>query len=52
MHHADQPTLADIRGMKASGLTWQAIADELNARGLATKKGKAWTWRTAQAVAA
>lgn len=48
---AEAAMVADIRTMRAAGLTWQAIADAMNARGATTKKGKAWTWRTAQAAA-
>lgn len=40
-----------LRELRASGLIWQAVADELNCRGYTTKKGLAWTWRTAQAAA-
>ncbi|MFN7333405.1 MAG: recombinase family protein, partial [bacterium] len=35
-----------INSLRAEGLTYQAIADELTARGIATKKGKA-KWSTA-----
>jgi DNA invertase Pin-like site-specific DNA recombinase len=45
---AEQATLADLRGMRAAGSSWQRIADELNRRGVFTKKGKAWTWQTAR----
>lgn len=41
-----------LRELKASGLSWREIAVELNARGVATKKGKAWTWQTARNAAA
>ena len=44
----EQATLGDLRAMRAAGSTWQAIADALNARGVTTKKGKAWTWQTAR----
>lgn len=48
----EQATLADLRRMRLSGWSWQKIADELNARGIATKKGRAWTWQTARKIAA
>jgi site-specific DNA recombinase len=48
----EQKTLADIRETRASGNTWSEVAESLNARGLTTKKGRPWTWRTAQATAA
>jgi site-specific DNA recombinase len=48
---AEATMLEDLRRLRTEGATWQAIADALNARGLTTKKGKAWTWRTAQAAA-
>lgn len=42
---ADRPELAErIRAMRAEGLTMQAIADQLNAEGVATSRGAA-KWR-------
>lgn len=49
---AELATLEDLRAMRASGLSWQAIADALNGRGVSTKKGKAWTWQTARLAGA
>jgi len=51
-HAEEQATLAVIRAAKAARFTWQAIADDLKTRGSRTKKGKEWTWRTVQKVAA
>lgn len=48
----EQATIADIRVMKATGLSWREIAEMLNARGVTTKKGRAWTWQTARKTAA
>lgn len=48
----EQATLADLRRMRQGGLTWQAIADALNARGLKTKKGRAWTWQNTRRLIA
>lgn len=47
----ERATLADLRRMRADGWTWARIADELNARGLSTKKGQVWTWQTARRAA-
>lgn len=48
---AEQETLRTIRNLRAQGRKWAEIADEMNARGLVTKKGRPWSWRTAQAAA-
>lgn len=48
----EQATIADIRAMKATGLSWREIADMLNARGVTTKKRRVWTWQTARKSAA
>lgn len=42
----------EIGALKASGVSWVAIADTLNSRGVRTKKGKAWSWQTVRRVAA
>lgn len=39
-----------LRDLKAKGYTYKQVAEEMNAGGITTKKGKLWTWRTAQAV--
>jgi DNA invertase Pin-like site-specific DNA recombinase len=49
---AELATLGDLRDMRSAGASWQGIADELNARGVVTKKGKAWTWQTARLAGA
>lgn len=43
-------TIAEIRAARAAGKTFQAIADSLNNRGIATKTGKAWFPATVQQV--
>lgn len=48
----EQATIADIRAMKATGLSWREVAEMLNARGVVTKKGRRWTWQTARKIAA
>lgn len=48
----EQATLADLRAMRLTGWSWQRIADDLNARGITTKKGRAWSWQTARKIAA
>jgi site-specific DNA recombinase len=48
----EQATLADLRSMRTAGMSWQQIADEMNARGIRTKKGKEWTWHNARKIAA
>lgn len=49
---SEQATLTSIRDMRVRGLTWQQVADELNARGVRTKKGAAWKLSNVWAVAA
>jgi len=48
---AEQRLVQTIRDLKAKGRTWAQVADEMNGRGLVTKKGRPWSWRTAQAAA-
>lgn len=48
---AEQEVLSSIRDLKARGRTWAQVAEELNGRGLSTKKGCRWSWRTAQKAA-
>lgn len=48
---AEQGLVQTIRDLKAKGYTWAQVADEMNGRGLVTKKGRPWSWRTAQAAA-
>jgi DNA invertase Pin-like site-specific DNA recombinase len=48
---AGQNVLRTIRGLKTRGLTWAKVAERMNKRGFVTKKGRPWTWRTAQAAA-
>ncbi|HUE89625.1 MAG TPA: recombinase family protein [Vicinamibacterales bacterium] len=44
----EQAILGALRMLRSEGLSWQAIADEMNRRGITTKTGKAWTWQTAR----
>jgi site-specific DNA recombinase len=48
---AEQHVLRTIRKLKKRGSTWAQVAEEMNRRRLVTKKGRPWTWRTAQAAA-
>jgi site-specific DNA recombinase len=48
---AEQKVLTTIREFKKRGLTWAKVAERMNKRGFVTKKGRPWTWRTAQAAA-
>lgn len=48
----EQATITDLRAMRAAGLTFQEIAEELNVRGVTTKKGRVWTWQTVRKAAA
>jgi DNA invertase Pin-like site-specific DNA recombinase len=48
----EQARCHEMRQMKGNGMSWQRIADEMNARGITTKKGRAWTWQTARKAAA
>jgi len=48
---AEQAILADIRELRAAGWTYRAIAAELSARGIVTKKGKAnWTHQSVASI--
>lgn len=47
----EKAVLQKIRDLKALGRTWAQVAEEMNRRGLSTKKGRPWSWRTAQAAA-
>jgi site-specific DNA recombinase len=47
---AEQGILRAIRDLKKRGSTWAQVAEEMNRRRLVTKKGRPWTWRTAQAA--
>ena len=51
-NEAEQATLRDFAEMRAEGMSWQAIADAMNARGVTTKTGRRWTWQTVRNVAA
>jgi DNA invertase Pin-like site-specific DNA recombinase len=44
--------VADFQTMRAEGMSWQEIADAMNARGVKTKTGRAWTWQTVRNTAA
>ena len=44
--------LSEIRRLREGGMTWREIADELNARGVHTKKGLQWNVANIWAVAA
>lgn len=46
----EQATLTDLATMRGDGMTWEAIASELNARGIHTKQGKSWTKQTARLI--
>jgi DNA invertase Pin-like site-specific DNA recombinase len=48
----EQDTLSDMHDLRANGFSWQRIAEELNGRGITTKKGRRWTWFNARKVAA
>jgi site-specific DNA recombinase len=48
---AEQEILRTIRNLRAHGRTWAEIAEEMNRKGLHTKKGRPWSWRTAQKAA-
>lgn len=47
----EQETLRVIRVLRSSRKTWAQIAEEMNRMGLFTKKGRPWSWRTAQKAA-
>lgn len=42
--------VSEIRAARTSGRTFQAIADDLNSRGIATKMGKRWQPATVQQI--
>lgn len=46
----EQATLAELRRLRAKGLTWKAVAEDLNSRGLSTKSGRDWTLFTARKI--
>jgi site-specific DNA recombinase len=48
---AELGILRMIRNLKKQGSTWAQVAEEMNRRSVVTKKGRPWTWRTAQAAA-
>ncbi len=48
---AEMEVLRMIRNLRVHGRTWAQVAEEMNARGFVTKKGREWSWRTAQAAA-
>lgn len=48
---AEQAVLRDVAALRREGLTWQAIAEELNGRGTTTKTGRTWTWQTVRKTA-
>jgi site-specific DNA recombinase len=48
---AEQEVLRTIRNLRAHGRKWAEIVDEMNRKGLHTKKGLPWSWRTAQKAA-
>lgn len=39
----EQRVLAEVRALRAAGHDWQAVADDLNLRGLGPRKATAWT---------
>jgi DNA invertase Pin-like site-specific DNA recombinase len=48
----ERDTRADLRALRQGGMTWQAVADDLNSRGILTKTGRRWTWQTTRKIAA
>jgi hypothetical protein len=42
----EQRVLGVLRELRDAGYTLQAIADELNAQGLSTRRGSPWQLRT------
>jgi DNA invertase Pin-like site-specific DNA recombinase len=48
---AEKEILRTIRNLRVHGRTWAQVADEMNRKGLHTKKGLPWSWRTAQKAA-
>ena len=49
---SENAALKQITALRSDHQSWRKIADELNARGIATKRGRAWTWQTVRKVAA
>jgi len=41
-----------LRELRAEEMSWQEIADAMNARGVTTKKGRPWSWQTVRNNAA
>lgn len=48
----EQRTLSEMKAMRRRGMSWQNIAEQLNARGTLTKTGRRWSWQTARKIAA
>ena len=48
----EQSIISEIKSLKNKGLSLRKIAEELNARGIATKNGKTWTATQIQRIAA
>jgi site-specific DNA recombinase len=46
----EQGVIAEIWRLRARGLSWEAIAGELNRRRMAPKKRGAWSWQTARKI--
>ena len=51
-HKSEEAALVTIADLRASGASWAGVASELNAKGIATKRGQAWSWQTARKVGA
>ena len=51
-HRTERDTRADLRALRQGGMSWQAVADDLNSRGILTKTGRRWTWQTTRKIAA
>lgn len=49
---AEQKILKAIQDLRTRGRKWREVAEEMNRRGYCTKKGRLWSWRTAQQAAA
>jgi DNA invertase Pin-like site-specific DNA recombinase len=48
-HAAEQRAIALIVELRATGATFRAIADVLNARGFRSRTGRPWSWQSVQA---
>jgi site-specific DNA recombinase len=48
----ERDTRAALRALRQGGMSWQAVADDLNSRGILTKTGRRWTWQTTRKIAA